>query len=73
MHPRVQKKLAHVIAKPLSMILERSWQSGEVPGDWKKGNIVPTHFLKRVGRSTLETIDLSASPLCLGRSWNRSS
>jgi len=23
------------------MIFERSWQSGEVPGDWKKGNIVP--------------------------------
>jgi len=23
------------------MISERSWQSGEDPGDWKKGNIVP--------------------------------
>jgi len=23
------------------VIFERSWQSGEVPGDWKKGNIVP--------------------------------
>jgi len=25
---------------PLSMILERSWQSGKVPGDWKKENIM---------------------------------
>jgi len=23
------------------MIFEKSWQSGEVPGDWKKGNISP--------------------------------
>ena len=41
MHPTILRDLADGVAKTLSMISEKSCQSGEIPGDWRKGNIVP--------------------------------
>ncbi|GAB0206220.1 mitochondrial enolase superfamily member 1 [Grus japonensis] len=42
-HPRVLKELADVTAGPLSIIYQRSWESGEVPADWKLANVIPIY------------------------------
>ncbi|GAB0203674.1 mitochondrial enolase superfamily member 1 [Grus japonensis] len=41
MHPRVLRELADVIAKPLSIIFERSWRTRDMPEDWRKASVTP--------------------------------
>jgi len=38
-HPRILREMDDVVIELLSIIFEKSWLSGEVPGDWEKGNI----------------------------------
>ena len=41
MHPHVLREMAELIAKPLSVIFEKSHRIGEVPVDWRKSNVTP--------------------------------
>jgi len=41
LHARVLTEFTDVVARPLSLISEKSWQSGEIPHHWNKGNIAP--------------------------------
>ncbi|CAM4676436.1 unnamed protein product [Lepidochelys kempii] len=71
MHPRMLMELADVIAKPLAIISENPWRSGEVLDDWKKGRY-SAHLLKK-GRSRIwRTTDWSVSPQSPEKLWSRS-
>ncbi|GAB0193858.1 mitochondrial enolase superfamily member 1 [Grus japonensis] len=40
-HSQALKELADVIARPLSVIFDPSWQLGQVPKNWRKANATP--------------------------------
>ena len=40
-HPGVLRELAEALAKPLSIIYQQSWLTGEVPDEWRIVNLTP--------------------------------
>ncbi|KAK4825649.1 hypothetical protein QYF61_001434 [Mycteria americana] len=42
-HARVLKELAEALTKPLSIIYQQSWLTGEVPVDWRLANVTPIY------------------------------
>ena len=40
LHPRVLRELADVVAKSLSIILQQSWLTGNLPVDWGLANVM---------------------------------
>ena len=71
LYPRVLRELADVVAKPLAIIFQQSWLTGDVPVNWKLANVTPI-FKKgwKDGKMILVATDLSVSPRCQGRLWN---
>ncbi|KAK4830698.1 LOW QUALITY PROTEIN: hypothetical protein QYF61_012867 [Mycteria americana] len=42
-HPRVLRELAEVLTKPLSILYQHSWITGEVPVAWRLANVTPIY------------------------------
>ena len=60
LHPRVLRKLAGVIAEPLSAIYQCSWLSGEVPEDSRLADVKLEPSTRRAIRRIWGTTGLSA-------------
>ncbi|RMC12060.1 hypothetical protein DUI87_11193 [Hirundo rustica rustica] len=62
-HPRVMRELADELGKPLSIIYQQSWLTGEVPDDWKLASVTLIH--KKGGRedpSNYRPLSLTSVP-----------
>ncbi|KFQ18369.1 hypothetical protein N331_11828, partial [Merops nubicus] len=42
-HPRVPRELAEVVTKPLSIIYQQSWLTGEVQAGWRLASVTPIY------------------------------
>jgi len=60
--PRVLKEICFEIARLLTSIFNQSLQDGQVPADWRHGNIFP---LQKIGSKSLATNYRPSSHLCM--------
>ena len=69
-YPGVLREWTDEVDKLLSIIFERSQQFGEVPSGKGKHN---PHIQEGEKKKIQGTTDQTVSPLCLAKSWSRSS
>ncbi|PKU42290.1 rna-directed dna polymerase from mobile element jockey- hypothetical protein [Limosa lapponica baueri] len=60
-HRRVLRELVDVLTKPLSIIYQQSWLTGEVPVDWRLANVMPIY--KKVWKENLGNLQACQSDL----------
>ncbi|KAK4820005.1 hypothetical protein QYF61_017384 [Mycteria americana] len=58
-HPRVLKELAEMLTKPLSIIYQQSWLTGEVTVDWRLANVTPIY---KKGPGNYRPVTLTSVP-----------
>jgi len=68
-HPRVLRELAEELAKPLSIIYQQSYLTGEVPEDWRIASVTPIY--KKGQKEDPGTYMLVSLTLVLGKSMER--
>jgi len=56
--PRVPRELVEVLTKPLSIVYQQSWLTGEVPVGWRLADVMPTY--KKGQKEDLGAAGLSA-------------
>ena len=62
-HPMLLKECAEVLAEPLSLIFQQSFESGCLPEDWKSANVVPIFKKGRRGDvSNYRPVSLTSVP-----------
>ncbi|TRZ06616.1 hypothetical protein HGM15179_020490 [Zosterops borbonicus] len=61
-HLRILIELADVIAKPLLVIFEWSWESGEVPADWRLDNVLIFKKGKKEDPRNYRPVSLTSVP-----------